>query len=90
MQSIFNSGIPHIGEKILKCMDFKSIVSLHSANPELRSQMENYTIDQLDLCQKMKSYHSEIKFRIKCCPGYQKVNCQLFVYIAIRPTNRPP
>ena len=49
MESIFNSksGVPHIGEKILKCMDIKSIVNCGSVNQGLRSYMENY-IDNLN------------------------------------------
>ena len=49
MESIFNSksGVPHIGEKILKCMDIKSIVNCSSVNQGLRSYMENY-IDNLN------------------------------------------
>ena len=49
MDSIFNSksGVPHIGEKILKCMDIKSIVNCSSVNQGLRSYMENY-IDNLN------------------------------------------
>ena len=81
MQSIFNSGVPHIGEKILECLDIKSIMSLHSANPEIRSYLENYVMGdpiRFDFVQKIKSYLLE---EIRNCWGYTVVNCQLFVYI---------
>ena len=60
MDSIFNSksGVPHIGEKILKCMDIKSIVNCGSVNQGLRSYMENYMLDleRLDFSKRFKSY----------------------------------
>ena len=59
MDSIFNSGVPHIGEKILKCMDIKSIVMCRSVNQGLRSYMESYIMDNLqrkDFFKRIKSF----------------------------------
>ena len=83
MQSIFNSGVPHIGEKILECLDIESIMSLHSANPEIRSYMENYVMGdpiRFDFVQKIKSYLLE-EIRSGVWVLGTVVNCQLFVYI---------
>ena len=63
MDSIFNSksGVPHIGEKILKCMDIKSIVNCNLVNQELRSYMGPYldNLDPMDFSKRIKSYFSK-------------------------------
>ena len=63
MDSIFNSksGVPHIGEKILKCMDMKSILSCNLVNQELRSYMGPYldNLDPMDFSKRIKSYFSK-------------------------------
>ena len=58
MDSVFNSGVPHIGEKILKCLDIKSIVNCHSVNQGLRRYIESYTefLDPMDFFKRIKSY----------------------------------
>ena len=58
MDSVFNSGVPHIGEKILKCLDIKSIMSFYLAsNPELKSYMDdNNLYPALAFSKNIKAY----------------------------------